>query len=99
MSTDLCIIPGCENEQHKKRYCVKHYFREYRHGNPYQKAQKPCSACRRARQILRREYASDLEKQADLFLLFFANDDYRVRDYDEKGRDYDLEDNLKVRHG
>jgi hypothetical protein len=97
MSTNTCIMPGCDGEAHGQLLCAKHYRRWKRHGNPYVKRQPKCPVCLAAARIFRRPSScpeDDLEKFADLFLLYKTGSPYRLTTVDQKGRAYDLEEDL-----
>ena len=96
MSTDrICTAAGCPDEHYAQGFCVKHYFRWRRHGNPYQKRAPKCLTCRKATSIMNRSYETEVERMTDLYLLFKTGSDFRLEDLDTAGRTYDLEDQLR----
>lgn len=97
MSTECSI---CGAKVHSKGLCDKHRKRVERHGNPFtvNPTRVPaCPTCLKAARVLRRpaETEADATEQlTDLYLLFQTGSDYRLRDRDERGREYDLEEGL-----
>lgn len=92
MSTS-CTMPECEKAHWGHGLCKMHYYRWRRQGNPYEKRSPKCRTCLEAVRILNSS-AGELEKYADLYLLFKTGSPYRLRSLDEKGREYDLEEGL-----
>lgn len=88
-------MPDCTRAHYAKTFCTMHYFRYRKHGNPYEKRRPQCESCRAATQIVNRKYPTEYERMADLYLLFSTGTDFRLTTVDEKGRDYDLEDQLR----
>lgn len=96
MSTDrICSTAGCSDPHYARGFCIKHYFRWRRYGNPYQKRVAKCRTCRKATAIINREYDTEIERMTDLYLLFKTGSDFRLDTVDEAGREYDLEDQLR----
>ncbi len=97
MSTECTI---CGDDHYAKGLCIKHYFRAYRHGSPHiiKPTRRPaCSVCLEVARVLRRNPETDaeiLEAYADLYLLFKTGSTYRLRTEDDRGREYDLEEEL-----
>jgi hypothetical protein len=86
-----CSIVGCLRESRSRNMCTMHYFRWRRQGNPYVKVSRArCDTCLEAVGILKRRAetkAELLDQVTDLFLLFKTGSTYRLKDYDDKGRE------------
>jgi hypothetical protein len=90
-------MPECEDSVHGQGLCKKHHQRWLRHGNPYVERKARCEVCLKAARIFRRPShtaSDDLEKYADLYLLYRTGSPYRLTTLDEDGREYDLEEGL-----
>lgn len=97
MSTRQCSINGCEKQHWGLGWCKMHYYRVLRHGDPYVERKAKCDTCLRVARTLRRPATTQrelVEQLTDLYLLFKSGSDYRLKDYDAQGREYDLEEEL-----
>jgi hypothetical protein len=90
----------CEQPVHSHGLCDKHRKRYERHGSPYvvNPTRSPeCPLCLKTARILRRPGNTPselLEKYTDVYLLHKAGSAYRLKNYDQDGRKYDLEEGL-----